>query len=172
MIICYAASYKAAFVISSNGFYSCCLDQKELSKMNCLQITHGETPLTVMSVCTLYSFSYSYPSLLFPYPFITFYIFPYFFPNCCWFYPPNIPNLVKLSNQVSFPIDMSYSSKFLNRLWVQFRFYISYRFSGLSTTHTINKKHLQIFMICGSSAVDSFQRAKQESDGNKDCSVL
>lgn len=130
-----------------------------------------------MSVCTLYSFSYSYPSLLFPYPFITFYIFPYF-NKLLWqivagFIHQIFLTLLNCLIKLASPSICHIHPNSETNSGFQFRFYISYLYSGLSTTHTINnKKHLQIFMNCGSSAVDSFQRTKQESNGNKDCSVL
>lgn len=151
--------------------------------MNCLQITHRESPLTVMSVCTPHSFSYSNPSLLFPYPLITFYIFPYF-NTLVWqivailVHQISLSCLKELSNQVGFSMQTPFSSKFLNILWfpIQVSHFLPFsRVFYYSHYQSINNnKHLQIFMNCESPAVDSFQRAEQKSkkNGNKDCSVL
>lgn len=64
-----------------------------------------------------------FPSpLLFPYPLITFYIFPYF-NTLVWqivavlVHQINLTCPKELPNQVSFHMNMPYSSKFLNILW-------------------------------------------------------
>lgn len=75
---CYAASYKAALVITSNGFYSWFLDQKELSFPKwTVQITQRKASDSNVCLHSLLIF-YSNPSLFFPHPLITFYLFPYF----------------------------------------------------------------------------------------------